>query len=192
MIILIDNYDSFTYNLMQYVGMFDPDIEIIRNDLYSAEDIIARKPDGFIISPGPCSPDKAGICIELVQKAALSEIPLLGICLGHQCIGQAFGGNIIKGPHPIHGKTSSITHNGQEIYEGVPSPFTVTRYHSLIIEQDTSPECLEITSTTEDGLIIMSVQHRTLPIFGVQYHPESIATDSGLTLIKNFVEMTGS
>ncbi len=189
MIILIDNYDSFTYNLVQYLGAFENDIQISRNDVCSAEDILAQNPDGILISPGPCSPDEAGICVELIQKTAQTNIPLLGVCLGHQAIGQAFGGCVIKAPAPIHGKTSLIEHTQKNLYQDIPSPLSVTRYHSLIIEDHTLPECLDITATLNKAMI-MSIQHKTKPIFGVQYHPESIATEHGKTLIKNFAHMT--
>ncbi|MGB1076695.1 MAG: anthranilate synthase component II [Bdellovibrionales bacterium] len=191
MIILIDNYDSFTYNLVQYLGQYEQDIKVIRNDEKSSEDIISYAPDGILISPGPCTPDDAGICIDLIKKVALTNIPLLGVCLGHQSIGQAFGGSVIKAPEPIHGKTSNIEHNEKGLYENVPSPLTVTRYHSLIIDNASVPECLEVTGTVE-GSMIMSVQHKTKPIFGVQYHPESIATEHGMKLIENFVKVTKS
>ncbi|MBL4588578.1 MAG: aminodeoxychorismate/anthranilate synthase component II [Alphaproteobacteria bacterium] len=191
MIILIDNYDSFTYNLVQYVGTYEQDIMVIRNDACDAREILSQNPDGIIISPGPKSPNEAGICLDLVRKTAETNIPLFGVCLGHQSIGQAFGGNIIKAPKPIHGKTSQINHNGKGLYKDIPSPLKITRYHSLIIETETCPECLEVTATTDDN-IIMSLAHKQKPIFGVQYHPESIATEHGMKLIENFVKITKS
>jgi anthranilate synthase component 2 len=187
MIILIDNYDSFTYNLVQYLGTYDPDIHVLRNDDCTSEDVLSQNPDGILVSPGPCTPDDAGICVDLIRKTAETSIPLLGVCLGHQSIGQAFGGNIIQAPKPIHGKTSSIGHTGTGIYKDIPSPLTVTRYHSLIIDDKSLPDCLNVTATAESNMI-MSVAHKEKPIFGVQYHPESIATEHGMTLIKNFVE----
>ena len=188
MIILIDNYDSFTYNLVQYLGTFDSDIVIVRNDEQSTSDIIAKSPDRIVISPGPCSPNEAGICMDLIKEISKTNIPLLGVCLGHQSIGQAFGGDIIRAPEPIHGKTSTIQHNQQGLYKGIPDPLLVTRYHSLIIDQTTCPDCLDITSTLDNDMI-MSIQHKTKPIFGVQYHPESLATEHGMKLIENFVKM---
>lgn len=189
MIILIDNYDSFTYNLVQYLGDLGADTTIYRNDECSAEDIIAQKPDGILISPGPSDPDHAGICLEVIKLAAAHKVPLFGVCLGHQSIAQAFGGKIIRAPIPLHGKTSQITHNGKGIFEGIPSPYTITRYHSLIVEKESFPDCLDVTAQTQDGLI-MALSHKTLPIHGVQYHPESIATEHGHTLLNNFLKLT--
>jgi len=189
MIILIDNYDSFTYNLVQYLGDLGADTAIYRNDECSAEDIIEQKPDGILISPGPSDPDHAGICLEVIKLAAAHKVPLFGVCLGHQSIAQAFGGKIIRAPIPLHGKTSQITHNGKGIFEGIPSPYTITRYHSLIAEKESFPDCLDVTAQTQDGLI-MALSHKTLPIHGVQYHPESIATEHGHTLLNNFLKLT--
>lgn len=186
--ILIDNYDSFTHNITQYCGELGTPLTVIRNDEQTVQEIIAQSPAGIIISPGPSDPNNAGICLPLVKACADHKIPLLGICLGHQTIGQAFGGTIIK-TAPIHGKTSTITHTGQGIFKSIPSPYKIARYHSLIIDPATCPADLTITAQTEDG-IIMAVQHKSLPIHGVQFHPESIATDHGHTLIKNFLALT--
>ncbi len=187
MIVLIDNYDSFTYNLVQYLGDLDVETKVFRNDQISIEDVLALKPKGLMISPGPSDPSHAGICLKLVQKAAAIEMPTIGVCLGHQTIGQAFGGNIVK-TAPLHGKVSQITHNGKSIFAGLPSPIKITRYHSLIIQRETLPECLEITAETSDG-IIMGVAHKTLPVHGVQFHPESIATEHGHAMLKNFISL---
>ncbi|MCD8520386.1 MAG: aminodeoxychorismate/anthranilate synthase component II [Alphaproteobacteria bacterium] len=187
-ITLIDNYDSFTYNLVQYMGDLGVTCDVHRNNKISVDEVMAQNPAGIMISPGPSDPDHAGICLALIQRAADSKTPLIGVCLGHQAIGQMFGGKVIRAPEPLHGKLSDITHSGTGIFKGIPSPYTVTRYHSLIVERDTLPDCLEITAETDDGLI-MGLAHKTLPIHGVQYHPESIATQHGHSLLKNFVEM---
>ena len=189
MITLIDNYDSFTYNLVQYLGDLKATTRIYRNDEKTAAFIVDEKPAGILISPGPSDPDHAGICLELIMLAAEENIPLFGVCLGHQAIVQAFGGKIIRAPMPIHGKTSDITHNETDIFKSIPSPYSVTRYHSLIAEKETLPDCLEITAETEDG-IIMGVSHKEKPIHGVQFHPESIATEHGHALLQNFVSLT--
>jgi anthranilate synthase component 2 len=187
-ITLIDNYDSFTYNLVQYLGDLGVACDIFRNDKITVEAVLARSPSGILISPGPSDPDHAGICLALIKAAGEHKIPLLGVCLGHQAIGQVFGGKVIRAPAPLHGKTSTITHTGTGLFKGIPSPYTVTRYHSLLVERTSFPECLTITAETEDGLI-MALAHKTLPIHGVQYHPESIATEHGHALLKNFVGM---
>jgi anthranilate synthase component 2 len=187
MIVLIDNYDSFTYNLVQYFGDLGLDIAVHRNDKITPEQVVDLKPQGVVISPGPSDPDHAGICLEMIAVAAKENIPLLGVCLGHQCIGQAFGGRIVKAK-PVHGKTSEIVHIGRSVFKGIQSPLEVTRYHSLIIERDTCPSELEITAQTSDG-IIMGVKHETKPIHGVQFHPESIATTGGHQMLKNFVDL---
>ncbi|MGH1455426.1 MAG: anthranilate synthase component II [Alphaproteobacteria bacterium] len=189
MITLIDNYDSFTYNLVQYLGDLGAQVCVYRNDVKTAQEIIDENPSGILISPGPSDPDHAGICLELIALAAKNNIPLFGVCLGHQSIAQAFGGKVIRAPAPLHGKTSEITHDGKTVFKGLPSPYTVTRYHSLIAEKDTLPDCLEITAQTNDG-IIMGLSHKDKPIHGVQFHPESIATQNGHALLKNFVELT--
>jgi anthranilate synthase component 2 len=187
MILLIDNYDSFTYNLVQYFGDLGIETEIHRNDQITVKNALSKKPSGIVISPGPSDPDHAGICLELITAAAAHGIPLLGVCLGHQAIGQAFGGKIVK-TKPLHGKTSIITHKNKGIFESVPNPLTVARYHSLIIERKTAPDCLEITAETDNG-IIMGAAHKTKPIHGVQFHPESIATEHGHAMLKNFIRL---
>jgi anthranilate synthase component II len=187
MILLIDNYDSFTYNLYQFLSELGPDVQVIRNDKISVDEIRARRSefDRIVISPGPCTPAEAGICVPLIQQLA-GKIPILGVCLGHQSIGAAFGANIVRTPLVLHGKTSQIIHKGQGIFAGLPNPFTATRYHSLIVERDTLPLSLEITAETADG-VIMGLRHRELPVEGVQFHPESILTPVGKQLLGNFV-----
>ena len=186
MILVIDNYDSFTYNLVQYLGEMGLDIEVVRNDEVGVEDILKKKPDHILISPGPCSPKEAGISVDTIKQLA-GKIPILGVCLGHQSIGYAFGGDIIRAKQLMHGKTSLITHDGKGVFKDLPNPFRATRYHSLVIKKETLPDCLEVTATSEDGEI-MGVRHKTLPIEGVQFHPESILTESGRQLLKNFVQ----
>ncbi|MFM1921794.1 MAG: hypothetical protein RLZZ303_3428 [Candidatus Hydrogenedentota bacterium] len=188
MIVLIDNYDSFTYNLVQYFGEFEPDVRVFRNDAITVEGIAELHPTHVVISPGPCTPNEAGISVETIQKLA-GQFPILGVCLGHQSIGQAYGGDIVRANTIMHGKVSAIHHNGKGIFSGVPSPFTATRYHSLVIKPETCPAVLEVTAKTEAGEI-MAVQHRDLPVYGVQFHPESILTEHGKTLIRNFVQGT--
>lgn len=187
MIVLIDNYDSFTYNLVQYLGDLKIETTVVRNDQSSIDQLMALKPKGLMISPGPSNPDHAGICLDLVHEAVKTKTPLFGVCLGHQTIGQALGGKIVK-TSPLHGKMSSITHNNKSVFKDLPSPIEVTRYHSLIIERETMPQDLEITAQTEDG-IIMGVIHKTLPIHGAQFHPESIATQHGHAMLKNFIDL---
>ncbi len=189
MITLIDNYDSFTYNLVQYLGDLDAKTRIYRNDEISVDQVMNENPSGILISPGPSDPDHAGICLELIKSAADNNTPLFGVCLGHQSIAQAFGGKVIRAPVPMHGKISNITHEGKTIFKGLPSPYAVTRYHSLIAERESLPNCLEITAQTDYG-IIMGLSHKKKPIHGVQFHPESIATEHGHDLLKNFVELT--
>lgn len=189
MITLIDNYDSFTFNLVQYLGDLGAETVVYRNDQKTAAEVFAEKPSGILISPGPSDPDHAGICLEVIKMAADLDVPLFGVCLGHQSIAQAFGGKVIRAPSPMHGKVSDITHEGKGVFKGVPCPFTVTRYHSLIAERDTVPDCLEITAETDDG-IVMGLSHKEKPIHGVQFHPESIATQHGHDLLGNFVELT--
>jgi anthranilate synthase component 2 len=188
MLLLIDNYDSFTYNLLHFLGELGADLTVARNDAISADEALARKPDAIVISPGPCDPDRAGICLELVEKAA-GKVPLLGVCLGHQCIGQAFGGKIVR-TGPMHGKVSPIRHDGTRLFDGIASPFAATRYHSLVVERDNLPGCLTVTAETEDGLI-MGLEHTELPLFGVQFHPESIASEHGHRLLGNFLGLAG-
>ncbi len=185
---LIDNYDSFTYNLVQYFGDLGMTVDVRRNDKISVQDSLALKPRGIVISPGPSDPDHAGICLDLIRAAADKNIPLFGVCLGHQSIGQVFGGRVIRAPEPMHGKISDVRHSGKSVFKGLPSPFPATRYHSLIVERSTLPGELEITAETSDGLI-MGLAHKTKPVHGVQFHPESIATENGHALLKNFVEM---
>ena len=186
MLLMIDNYDSFTYNLVQYLGELGAEVEVRRNDALSVGDVAAMKPAGVVISPGPCTPNEAGICVELVQKLG-GRIPILGVCLGHQAIGQAFGGRIVHAGQVMHGKTSPIKHNGKDLFEGMPNPFAATRYHSLVIQRDSLPDCLEITAETDEGEI-MGVKHKTYPIWGVQFHPESILTQHGHDLLRNFLK----
>ncbi|MEO5375773.1 MAG: aminodeoxychorismate/anthranilate synthase component II [Alphaproteobacteria bacterium] len=188
MYLLIDNYDSFTYNLWHYLGEAGVEVEVRRNDALTAEQALAMGPRGIVISPGPCDPDRAGICLELIRQAA-GRVPLLGVCLGHQSIGQAFGGRVVRAPVPMHGKVSAIRHIGTGVFAGLPSPFKATRYHSLIVERESLPDALEVTAETDDGLI-MGLAHRTLPIHGVQFHPESIASEHGHALIDNFIALT--
>ena len=187
-LILIDNYDSFTYNLLHYFAELDAYVRVLRNDAMSAAELLAEKPDGIVISPGPSDPDHAGICLDVLELNKQAQIPLLGVCLGHQAIGQSFGGKVIRAPQPIHGKTSPMQHQGQGVFANLPSPFEATRYHSLIVERESLPEVLEITAQTPDGLI-MGLQHRQLPIHGVQFHPESIASQHGHALLKNFLNL---
>jgi anthranilate synthase/aminodeoxychorismate synthase-like glutamine amidotransferase len=186
MILLIDNYDSFTFNLYHFLGDVGGSCEVWRNDKLSVADALARKPEAIVLSPGPCTPNEAGICLDLIAAAASASVPVLGVCLGHQAVGQAFGGSVVRAPAPMHGKTSQITHAGTDILEGVPSPFRATRYHSLILDQDTLPKVLIPTAWTEDG-IVMAMRHQLLPIFGVQFHPESIASEHGHAILANFL-----
>lgn len=189
MITLIDNYDSFTYNLVQYFGDLGQSVQIYRNDEHSVEEILAESPSGLLISPGPSDPDHAGICLDLIQAAAAHDIPLLGVCLGHQSIAQAFGGRVVRGSKPMHGKISPLAHKGESLFKDLPCPYSVTRYHSLIAERESLPECLEITAWTEEDNIIMGLSHKEKPIHGVQFHPESIATQHGHALFKNFIDL---
>lgn len=186
MLLLIDNYDSFTYNLVHYLGELGADVVTRRNDALSVQEAIAMRPEGILLSPGPCDPDKAGICLALTAAAATQRIPLLGVCLGHQTIGQAFGGKVVRAADIVHGKMGVIHHEGQGVFAGVPSPFEATRYHSLVVDRDSLPDSLKVTAWLEDGTI-MGLQHRELPIHGVQFHPESIASEHGHTLLKNFL-----
>jgi len=189
MIILIDNYDSFTYNLLHYLQELGAEVTVVRNDASTVEEIIATKPQAIVLSPGPCDPDQAGICLPLV-KAVAGIIPLLGVCLGHQTIGQAFGGKIVRAEQPMHGKVSEVTHHQQGLFSNIPSPFNATRYHSLIIDRESLPSCLNITAETDDGTI-MAVSHKDYNIHGVQFHPESIASEYGHRLLGNFLETLG-
>ncbi|MEK3719597.1 aminodeoxychorismate/anthranilate synthase component II [Paenibacillus sp. FSL H8-0034] len=189
MILVIDNYDSFTYNLVQYLGELGEQVEVRRNDEIDLDGIEALKPDHILISPGPCTPNEAGISLALIERFK-GKIPILGVCLGHQSIGQVFGGDVIRAERLMHGKTSPIIHDGKTLFKGLPSPFTATRYHSLIVKRETLPDCLEISAETAEGEI-MGLRHKEYPIEGVQFHPESIITDHGLQILKNFLQETG-
>ena len=189
MYLLIDNYDSFTYNLFHFLGELGAEVEVRRNDQVTPQEALDMHPQGIVVSPGPCDPDRAGICLELIEKAA-GVVPLLGVCLGHQAVGQAFGGKVVRGPAPMHGKLSAIKHDGGGVFADLPTPLTATRYHSLVVERDSLPDCLALTAETEDG-IVMGVQHRELPIYGVQFHPESIASEHGHALLGNFLRLSG-
>jgi len=191
MILLIDNYDSFTYNLVQYFGDLGAACEVRRNDRLTAAEAMALEPEAIVLSPGPCTPNEAGICVELVQAAAAARTPLFGVCLGHQAIGQAFGGQVVRAPAPVHGKTSEIFHEDGDIFAGLPAPFLATRYHSLIVNRNSLPDALLPTAQTADG-IIMGLRHREFPIYGVQFHPESIATSHGHDILKNFLRLAAS
>lgn len=186
MLLLIDNYDSFTYNLFHYLGEVGATVDVRRNDALSADEALALKPKAIVLSPGPCTPNEAGICLELIGKAADAGIPLLGVCLGHQSIGQAFGGKVVRAPLPVHGKTDSITHTNEGLFKGIPSPFIATRYHSLVVDRASLPSTLHVTAENSEGLI-MGMQHTSKPIFGVQFHPESIASEHGRDMFKNFL-----
>ena len=188
MFLLIDNYDSFTYNLMHFLGELGARIEVRRNDALGVAEALALAPEAVVLSPGPCDPDKAGICLALIAAAAERRIPLLGVCLGHQAIGQAFGGRVVRAAAPMHGKLSRIRHSGAGLFQGVPSPFVATRYHSLIVERATLPATLAVSAETDDG-VIMALEHRSLPIWGVQFHPESILTQDGKRLLENFLKL---
>ena len=185
MILLIDNYDSFTYNLAQILGQLGQDLFVRRNDRITLDEIAALRPERIVISPGPCTPREAGISVELIRRFA-GTLPILGVCLGHQAIGEAFGGRIVRAPRLMHGKTSEIRHDGKTVFRGLPRPFTATRYHSLIVERRTLPRCLSISAETDDG-IIMGFRHREYPVEGVQFHPESVLTDAGTKLLRNFL-----
>lgn len=190
MFLLIDNYDSFTYNLVHYLGELGIDVVVHRNDAIGAAEALALAPRAVVISPGPRDPDRAGICLELIERAAAARLPLLGVCLGHQAIGQAFGGRVVRAPEPMHGKLSAIHHNGAGLFAGLANPLDMTRYHSLIVARDSVPDCLDVTAETDDGLV-MGLQHKELPIHGVQFHPESIASAGGHELLANFIELAG-
>jgi len=186
MLLMIDNYDSFTYNLVQYFGELEQEVVVYRNDEITLDRVAELNPRHIVISPGPCTPNEAGISVPLIKQFA-GKIPILGVCLGHQAIGQAMGGKIVHAKQVMHGKTSAIQHNSTSVFRGLPNPFQATRYHSLVIERASMPDCLEITAWTEDGEI-MGVRHKTLPVEGVQFHPESILTESGHALLKNFLQ----
>jgi anthranilate synthase component 2 len=186
MLLMIDNYDSFTYNLVQYLGELGEDVRVQRNDALTVDDIVAQRPDRIVISPGPCSPNEAGVSVEVIRRL-IGRIPILGVCLGHQCIGAALGGNVVRADRIMHGKTSPILHDGRTLFTGLSNPFDATRYHSLVIERASLPAELEISAWTAEGEI-MGVRHKTQPLEGVQFHPESILTVEGKRLLKNFVE----
>jgi anthranilate synthase/aminodeoxychorismate synthase-like glutamine amidotransferase len=190
MLLVIDNYDSFTYNLVHFLGDVGGRCLVRRNDQITVEEAMALKPAGIVLSPGPCTPNEAGICLDLIAAAARAQMPLLGVCLGHQAIGQAFGGKVVRAPQPMHGKLSEVSNTGKGVFEDVPSPFSATRYHSLIVERENLPECLEVTASLPDGLI-MGLRHRALPVFGVQFHPESIASQHGHKILENFLRICG-
>jgi anthranilate synthase component 2 len=187
MIILIDNYDSFTFNLVHYLGGLGADVRVHRNDKISAADVVAARPEAIVLSPGPCTPTDAGICLELIDKAS-ATIPILGVCLGHQAIGQAFGGDVVRAPVPVHGKLSEMSHGGRGLFRGINGRFKATRYHSLVVDRKTLPASLEVMAETDDRLI-MGLAHRELPVHGVQFHPESIASEHGHLLLKNFLDL---
>ncbi len=189
MILVVDNYDSFTYNLVHYLAELGAQTHVVRNDDLTVEEAWALEPEAVLLSPGPCAPDQAGICLSLIETAA-ETMPILGVCLGHQSIGQAFGGEVVRAKTLMHGKTSPILHEGRGVFGGLPSPFTATRYHSLAVRRETLPDALEVTAWTEDGEI-MGLSHRTRPIHGVQFHPESIATQHGHEMIANFLDLAG-
>ena len=189
MILVVDNYDSFTYNLVHYLNELGAETRVVRNDDLTVDEALALKPDAVLLSPGPCTPNEAGICLDLL-KSAPDDLPIFGVCLGHQAMGQAFGGDVVRAKALMHGKTSPIEHEGQSVFAGLPSPFTATRYHSLAVKRETLPDVLEVTAWTADGEI-MGLAHRTRPIHGVQFHPESIATERGHDLLANFLDIAG-
>jgi anthranilate synthase component 2 len=199
MILIVDNYDSFTFNLMQYIGELNPDLKVVRNDELTVEQIIALKPTHIVVSPGPCTPAEAGVSVDLIRKVPAS-IPLLGVCLGHQSMGEAFGGKVVRAPAPMHGKLSIIESDGKGLFAGLPKSFQATRYHSLIVSREGFPAELEVTATCSDaaadaagqGPLIMAMRHRSRPLYGVQFHPESILTEHGKEMIKNFLAMKGT
>jgi anthranilate synthase component II len=187
MLLLIDNYDSFTWNLVHYLGELGAEVVVRRNDALDVQEAMAMRPAGIVLSPGPCNPDAAGICLPLTLAAAETGTPLLGVCLGHQTIGQAFGGRVVRAPHIVHGKLGTMHHEGRGVFAGLPSPFAATRYHSLVVDRATLPDTLEVTAWLEDGTI-MGLRHRTLPIEGVQFHPESIASEHGHRMLRTFLD----
>jgi anthranilate synthase component 2 len=189
-ILVIDNYDSFTWNLVHLIGPLVSEVEVVRNDAVSTDEILADKPDAIVLSPGPCTPNEAGICLDLVTRAG-SKIPMFGVCLGLQTIGQAFGGDVVRAPSPMHGKVSEVEHHGRTVFRGINGPIKATRYHSLVIERSTCPADLEVTAQTSDGLI-MGLSHRDLPVHGVQFHPESILSEHGPTLMRNFFALAAA
>jgi anthranilate synthase component II len=189
-ILVIDNYDSFTFNLVHYLLELGAETRVIRNDAITAAEAIALQPQAVLLSPGPCTPNEAGVCLDLIAAAAAVRLPLLGVCLGHQSLGQAFGGSVVRAPQVMHGKTSAMTHDGTGIFAGLPSPFEATRYHSLIVREDDLPGCFAVNARSPDG-IIMGMRHKELPLHGVQFHPESIATEHGHAMLANFMTLAG-
>jgi anthranilate synthase component 2 len=190
MIVLIDNYDSFTFNLVHYLGGLGADVVVHRNDKIAAAEVIAAEPEAIVLSPGPCTPNEAGICLDLIDKAS-AAIPILGVCLGHQAIGQVFGGEVVRAPVPVHGKLSEIRHQGEGVFRGINAPFQATRYHSLVVDRETIPDDLKVTAETSDRLV-MGLAHRSLPVHGVQFHPESIASQHGHLMLKNFLDIAAA
>jgi anthranilate synthase component 2 len=190
MILVIDNYDSFTFNLVHYLLELGAETKVVRNDMLTAADAIALQPQAILLSPGPCSPNEAGVCLSLIAAAAQARLPLLGVCLGHQALGQAFGGTVVRAPQVMHGKTSVMTHDGTGVFQGLPSPFKATRYHSLIVRDADVPACFAVNARSPDGHI-MGMRHTELPLHGVQFHPESIATEHGHALLANFLTLAG-
>ncbi|MFM2443365.1 MAG: hypothetical protein RJB09_551 [Pseudomonadota bacterium] len=186
---LIDNYDSFTWNLVHYLGALGAEVEVVRNDARSAAEILAARPDAIVLSPGPCTPKEAGVCLDILAQAK-GEVPIMGVCLGHQAIGDAYGGDVVRAPAPLHGKTSEITHKGETLFAGLNGPFNATRYHSLVVERTTLPQALHITAEA-DGLI-MALSHRSHPVHGVQFHPESIASEHGHLIFQNFLDLAAA
>lgn len=188
MLLLIDNYDSFTWNLVHYLGDLGAEVKVVRNDALNVQEALGLRPSAIVLSPGPCDPDQAGICLPLTLAAAETGVPLLGVCLGHQTIGQAFGGKVVRCHEIVHGKMGTMHHEGKGVFAGLPSPFLATRYHSLVVERDTLPDCLEVTAWLADGTI-MGLRHKSLPIEGVQFHPESIASEHGHQILRNFLDL---
>ena len=188
MILLIDNYDSFTFNLYHFLGDLGAEVEVRRNDALSPQDALAMRPDAILLSPGPCTPKEAGVCLPLIGAAAAQRVPLLGVCLGHQAIGQFFGGEVVRAPAPVHGKVWEVNHRGSDVFAGLPDPFRATRYHSLVVPRESLPEELEATAWTAGDGLVMGLAHRELPIWGVQFHPESIASEHGHRLLANFLD----
>ena len=187
MIVLVDNYDSFTFNLVHYLGGLGADVAVHRNDKIAVADVLALKPDAIVLSPGPCTPNEAGICLDLIAKAS-ATVPILGVCLGHQAVGQAFGGKVVRAPQPVHGKLSEVRHQGASVFRGINGPFKATRYHSLVVERGSMPGELSVTAETDDGLV-MGLAHKSRPVHGVQFHPESIASEHGHLMLKNFLDL---
>jgi anthranilate synthase component II len=190
MILLIDNYDSFTFNLFHYLGGLGADVAVHRNDKIAVQDVLAAEPEAIVLSPGPCTPNEAGICLDVIKQAS-STIPIFGVCLGHQAIGQVFGGDVVRAPIPVHGKLSDVKHKGESVFRGINGTVKATRYHSLVVDRKTFPSDLAVTAETDDGLV-MGLAHRKLPVHGVQFHPESIASEHGHLILKNFLELAAA